>query len=184
MPPADGIVSSIADVSPPSELELGSAPFAASVGLYDLFNCHINRVPIGSQIVPVAYRKEAFINASLDKASAHNERNRMVIKWKNDIEVGVVQIAGLVARRILCFVKKGDCLQTGERLGLILFGSRLDDYLPETRTLHCPARSLCRRVRRQRCAAVVGPLARGVPRRGRRGRGRGPDRLPLTERGR
>lgn len=128
--PADGIVSSIAVVSPPSELELGS-PQTRRVSVFmNLFNCHVNRAPVGGQIVRTIYSQGAFLNASLDKASESNERNGIVIQYDNNIQVGVVQIAGLVARRILSFVAEGDQLRVGERFGLIRFGSRLDVYLP------------------------------------------------------
>ena len=96
-----------------------------------VFNCHINRAPVAGKVQAVAYRPGKFFNASLDKASADNERNSLCIRMDDGRDLAVVQIAGLVARRIVCFVKSGDALETGERFGLIRFGSRLDVYLPE-----------------------------------------------------
>ena len=96
-----------------------------------VFNCHVNRAPIAGQITEIAYRPGKFFNASLDKASVDNERNSLSIKMADGRHIAVVQIAGLVARRILCFNVKGDNIQTGERFGLIRFGSRLDVYLPD-----------------------------------------------------
>ena len=96
----------------------------------NVFNCHVNRVPIGGKIVKVAYTKGKFFNAELDKASEHNERNGLVIH-SNAGYIGVVQIAGLVARRIVCFVEEKDEISIGDRFGLIRFGSRVDVYLPD-----------------------------------------------------
>jgi phosphatidylserine decarboxylase len=97
----------------------------------DVFDCHVNRAPIAGEVVHVAYVKGKFLNASLDKASVHNERNGLVLKVADGREIGVVQIAGLVARRILCFVEGGEQMSIGERFCLIRFGSRVDVYLPE-----------------------------------------------------
>ena len=129
--PADGVVSLISEVSPPPELELGNTPvFRVSVFM-NVFNCHVNRAPMGGKFTQIAYHKGKFVNASLDKASEHNERNGLTIESPDGHRIGVVQIAGLVARRIVCFVDVGDTIKTGERFGLIRFGSRLDIYLPE-----------------------------------------------------
>ena len=95
-----------------------------------VFNCHINRAPVAGEVTAVAYRPGKFLNASLDKASVDNERNGLAIRMADGRDLAVVQIAGLVARRIVCFVKPGDGLVGGERFGLIRFGSRLDVYLP------------------------------------------------------
>jgi len=95
-----------------------------------LFNCHVNRAPIAGKATHVVYRHGKFLNASLDKASEHNERNSITIEANNGVRIGVVQIAGLVARRIVCFVREGSGLDVGHRFGLIRFGSRLDVYLP------------------------------------------------------
>jgi phosphatidylserine decarboxylase len=129
--PADGIVSLIEKAVPPEELGVGSEPLLRVSVFMSVFNCHINRAPIGGTIKAMAYRPGKFLNASLDKASADNERNSLCIEMPDGRQIVVVQIAGLVARRILGFVEKGQSLRTGERFGLIRFGSRLDIYLPE-----------------------------------------------------
>lgn len=129
--PADGVVSLLEPAVPPAELELGSAPMTRISVFMSVFNCHVNRIPIGGTISAVAYRPGKFLNASLDKASADNERNGVAIRLIDGRKLGVVQIAGLVARRILCEVQPGQVLGTGDRFGLIRFGSRLDVYLPE-----------------------------------------------------
>lgn len=129
--PADGIVSLIETVSPPPELGMGDAPRLRVSVFMSVFNCHINRAPVPGEVVKVAYTPGKFLNASLDKASKDNERNGIVIRMDDGRDLGVVQIAGLVARRILCFSKEGDHLRRGQRFGLIRFGSRLDVYLPE-----------------------------------------------------
>jgi phosphatidylserine decarboxylase len=132
--PADGIVSLLEPAVPPSELGLGDAPMVRISVFMSVFNCHVNRVPTAGTIKKVAYRPGKFLNASLDKASEDNERNGLTIALEDGREYGVVQIAGLVARRILCWSKEGDYLGRGERFGLIRFGSRLDIYLPEGAT--------------------------------------------------
>lgn len=129
--PADGVVSLIEAAVPPSELGMPDTPLTRVSVFMSVFNCHVNRTPIEGEITAVAYRPGKFFNASLDKASADNERNSLRIRMTDDQDLAVVQIAGLVARRIVCFVKPGDKMQTGERFGLIRFGSRLDVYLPE-----------------------------------------------------
>jgi phosphatidylserine decarboxylase len=96
-----------------------------------VFNCHVNRAPIAGRIAEISYRPGKFLNAALDKASVDNERNSIRIDMADGRSIAVVQIAGLVARRILCFAIKGQEIRTGERFGLIRFGSRLDIYLPE-----------------------------------------------------
>ncbi|GAA0782772.1 phosphatidylserine decarboxylase [Roseibium denhamense] len=128
--PADGVVSHVGPVRPPEELGLGSEPLVRVSIFMNVFNCHVNRAPVSGQIKRVAYRAGKFLNAELDKASDDNERNGLVID-NNGTEIGVVQIAGLVARRIVCFVREGEALSAGERFGLIRFGSRLDVYMPE-----------------------------------------------------
>ena len=129
--PADGIVSLIERAVPPPELGMSDAPLLRVSVFMSVFNCHVNRVPIAGRIEAIAYRAGKFLNASLDKASADNERNSLRISLDDGREIAVVQIAGLVARRIVCFVEKGAQMQTGERFGLIRFGSRLDVYLPD-----------------------------------------------------
>lgn len=128
--PADGIVSLIEPAVPPSELGMDDLPLTRVSVFMNVFNCHVNRAPIAGEVVSVAYRPGKFFNASLDKASVDNERNSLCLKMQGGQQLAVVQIAGLVARRIVCFVKPGAQMQTGERFGLIRFGSRLDVYLP------------------------------------------------------
>jgi phosphatidylserine decarboxylase len=128
--PADGRISMIAQATPPAELGLGDVALARVSIFMSVFNCHVNRSPVAGRIERIAYRPGKFINAELDKASEDNERNSLVISTPNG-RVGVIQIAGLVARRIVSFVREGQTLNAGERFGLIRFGSRLDVYLPE-----------------------------------------------------
>jgi phosphatidylserine decarboxylase len=128
--PADGRISMIARILPPAELGLGDKPLPRVSIFMSVFNCHVNRSPIAGRIDRIAYRPGKFINAELDKASEDNERNSLVISSANG-RIGVTQIAGLVARRIVCFVREGQMIGAGERFGLIRFGSRLDVYLPE-----------------------------------------------------
>src|ERR1700753_767024 len=128
--PADGRISMIAPALPPAELGLGDRPLPRISIFMSVFNCHVNRSPAAGQIDRIAYRPGKFVNAELDKASEDNERNALVISTSNG-RIGVVQIAGLVARRIVCFVREGQATGAGERFGLIRFGSRLDVYLPE-----------------------------------------------------
>jgi phosphatidylserine decarboxylase len=129
--PADGVVSLMGPAVPPAELELGDAPMMRVCVFMSVFNCHVNRLPLAGKITKVAYRPGKFLNASLDKASEDNERNGLAVETQDGLRYGVVQIAGLVARRILCWSNEGDVMATGERFGLIRFGSRLDIYLPE-----------------------------------------------------
>ena len=133
--PADGRISMISQALPPAELGLGDRPLPRISIFMSVFNCHVNRSPVAGRIERIAYRPGAFINAELDKASEDNERNSLVIATA-DGRIGVIQIAGLVARRIVSFVREGQTIGAGERFGLIRFGSRLDVYLPEgTRAL-------------------------------------------------
>jgi len=129
--PADGVVSFIGPAAPPPELGLGAEPRTRVSVFMNVFDCHVNRAPVGGRVARVAYHPGKFLNASLDKASEDNERNGVVIELDDGTSLGVVQIAGLVARRIVCFVTEGAALRTGERFGLIRFGSRLDVYLPD-----------------------------------------------------
>jgi phosphatidylserine decarboxylase len=128
--PADGRISMVTQALPPAELALGDRPLPRISIFMSVFNCHVNRSPVTGRIDRIAYRPGAFINAELDKASEHNERNSLVISTPNG-RIGVIQIAGLVARRIVSFVREGQAIAAGERFGLIRFGSRLDVYLPE-----------------------------------------------------
>jgi phosphatidylserine decarboxylase len=128
--PADGVVSLIEPAVPPVELGLGPEALTRISVFMSVFNCHVNRAPVAGRVVAVAYRAGKFLNASLDKASDDNERNGLCLELADGRKVAVVQIAGLVARRILCWTREGQSLRTGERFGLIRFGSRLDVYLP------------------------------------------------------
>ena len=127
--PADGRISMITQALPPAELELGDQPLLRISIFLSVFDCHINRSPVAGRIEQIVYRPGTSINADLDKASEDNERNSLVISTPNG-EIGVIQIAGLVARRIVSFVHEGQTIGVGERFGLIRFGSRLDVYLP------------------------------------------------------
>jgi len=129
--PADGVVSLIEKAVPPAELGMEDVALTRVSVFMSVFNCHVNRTPIAGKVAAIGYRPGKFFNASLDKASVDNERNSLCIEMADGRQIAVVQIAGLVARRIVCFVSKGQLMQTGERFGLIRFGSRLDVYLPE-----------------------------------------------------
>jgi len=128
--PADGVISLIEPAVPPAELGLGPEALTRVSVFMNVFNCHVNRLPISGEITAVSYRPGKFLNASLDKASVDNERNSLAVRMADGRQIAVVQIAGLVARRIVCEVKPGAVLETGERFGMIRFGSRLDVYLP------------------------------------------------------
>lgn len=128
--PADGRISHVAMVVPPVELGLGPDPMLRISVFMNVFNCHINRSPVRGQVKTIEYRAGQFVNAELDKASSDNERNGLVIESRHG-NVGVVQIAGFVARRIVCWVKPTEPVNAGERFGLIRFGSRLDVFVPE-----------------------------------------------------
>lgn len=129
--PADGIISLIEPAIPPAELGMANEPLTRVSVFMNVFNCHVNRSPIAGTVAAIAYRPGKFFNASLDKASEHNERNSLRITLADGRDIAVVQIAGLVARRIVCWTKPGQPLMTGERFGLIRFGSRVDVYLPD-----------------------------------------------------
>jgi phosphatidylserine decarboxylase len=127
--PADGLVTAVDLAVPPPELGLGREKRARISIFLSVFNVHVNRVPVGGTVERISYRPGKFLNADLDKASEDNERNSLLIKT-GDHQVAVVQIAGLIARRIVCWTKEGDTVPPGARFGLIRFGSRLDVYLP------------------------------------------------------
>ena len=129
--PADGVVSLITKTVPPVEMLLGDKPLTRVSVFMNVFNCHVNRAPMAGEVIAITYHHGKFVNASLDKASEHNERNSITIEAVDKTRIGVTQIAGLVARRIVCFTKPGNGLGVGERFGLIRFGSRLDVFLPE-----------------------------------------------------
>lgn len=129
--PADGRVSRIEPAMPPAELGLSAEPMLRISVFMSVFDVHVNRAPLSGRLVRVAYKAGLFLNADLDKASEDNERNGLIIETADGQRIGVVQIAGLVARRIVSFVKEGESVEIGQRFGLIRFGSRLDVYLPE-----------------------------------------------------
>jgi len=128
--PADGVVQSVVQAVPPPELELGTEPMTRVAVFMNVFNVHVNRVPMSGVITAKHYRPGKFFNASLDKASEFNERMSLKVKTEKGVEIAFVQIAGLVARRILCYVDVGRAVEAGERFGLIRFGSRVDIFLP------------------------------------------------------
>lgn len=127
--PADGIVSAVGPAVPPRELGLGDTEMTRISVFMNVFSCHVNRAPVRGRITTIEHRPGKFLNAELDKASIENERNGIVIDSPNG-RVGAVQIAGLVARRIVCWSERGSNIGVGERFGLIRFGSRVDVYLP------------------------------------------------------
>jgi phosphatidylserine decarboxylase len=128
--PGDGVVQKIVKCVPPAELELGSEERTRISIFLNVFDVHVNRIPIEGSISALHYRPGKFLNASLDKASEENEQQMIKITTPDGLTVGAVQIAGLVARRIICTLKDGQSVKTGERFGLIRFGSRVDVYLP------------------------------------------------------
>jgi phosphatidylserine decarboxylase len=132
--PADGRVARVSLGVAPKELGLGEQTRRRVSIFMSVFDCHVNRTPVPGKIAKIVYTPGKFLNADLDKASEANERNGFVIETERG-PVGMVQIAGLVARRIVCFRKEGEELATGERVGLIRFGSRVDIYLPVSATI-------------------------------------------------
>lgn len=128
--PADGVVQMITRVTGPEELGLNNKTFNRVSIFMSVFNVHVNRAPATGKILRLAYIKGKFFNATLDKASKDNERQLLAMRTECGKEIAFVQIAGLIARRIVCFAKEGQAYQAGERFGLIRFGSRLDVYLP------------------------------------------------------
>jgi len=140
--PADGRVSQVTNAVPPKELELGERPLPRVSIFMSVFDCHINRSPVAGSIERIVYRAGKFISADLDKASEDNERNAFVIATATGQRIAVMQIAGLVARRIVSFAREGEAIAAGQRIGLIRFGSRVDIYLPEgTRPLAAEGQS-------------------------------------------
>ncbi|AHJ64733.1 Phosphatidylserine decarboxylase [Granulibacter bethesdensis CGDNIH4] len=129
--PADGHVVSVAPAVPPPELGLGDTPRWRVATFLSVLDVHVNRMPVDGTVTKIAYRPGKFVNASLDKASEDNERNALAIRMPDGRTVAVVQIAGLIARRILCDAREGDVVNAGARFGIIRFGSRTDLYLPE-----------------------------------------------------
>jgi phosphatidylserine decarboxylase len=129
--PADGVVQMIERAVPPEELGMGSDARTRISVFMNVFDVHVNRAPVDGVVTALAYRPGKFLNAALDKASIDNERQSMRLKLANGKEIAVVQIAGLVARRILCEAREGETYKAGERFGLIRFGSRVDVYLDD-----------------------------------------------------
>jgi phosphatidylserine decarboxylase len=133
--PADGLITMIERVPLPAELRgdhaLGEAPLVRISVFMSVFDVHINRTPIAGTVKHVIYISGKFLNADLDKASEENERQHIVVEGRDGRRVGITQIAGLVARRIVSFVKPGDMIVAGQRIGLIRFGSRVDVFLPD-----------------------------------------------------
>ncbi len=127
--PADGRIAAVSLTVPPRELGLGEQGRRRVSIFMDVFDCHVNRAPVAGTVKQIVYAPGKFLNAQLDKASEGNERNGIVLETAHG-PIAIVQIAGLIARRIVCFVKEGDGLAAGERVGLIRFGSRVDVYLP------------------------------------------------------
>jgi phosphatidylserine decarboxylase len=129
--PADGRVSQVANAVPPVELGLGERPLTRISVFMSVFDCHVNRSPAAGRVERIVYRAGKFMSADLDKASEDNERNAFVIVTGTGQRIAVIQIAGLVARRIVVFAREGDAVGAGQRIGMIRFGSRVDVYLPE-----------------------------------------------------
>ncbi len=129
--PADGVISLIEKTMPPPELVIKNEALTRISVFMNVFDCHVNRSPIGGDVIEINYRPGKFFNASLDKSSVDNERNSLVLQIPDGRHIVIVQIAGLVARRIVSFVKTNQRLRTGQRFGLIRFGSRVDVYLPD-----------------------------------------------------
>ena len=134
--PADGLITDISERSGPEELRLENITYTRVSVFMNVFNCHVNRLPTAGKIEEIYYKPGKFFNASLDKASEENERNFLKIKSKkNDEEIIIVQIAGLIARRIVCEVEQDQELQQGARIGMIRFGSRVDIYFKNKKIL-------------------------------------------------
>ncbi|MRG70135.1 phosphatidylserine decarboxylase [Alphaproteobacteria bacterium HT1-32] len=129
--PADGVVQSIVAASPPPELDMGNEALTRVAVFMNVFDVHVNRAPVEGVVKRLAYRPGAFLNASFDKASEDNERQSILLETDSGKEVAFVQIAGLVARRILCDLEDNQRVVTGQRIGMIRFGSRVDVYLPK-----------------------------------------------------
>lgn len=128
--PADGMVVNIEDTLPPPELELGDNMMKKISIFLNVFDVHVNRVPAKGTITKLIYHPGKFFNASLDKASIHNERQTVLMETEDGRNLVFVQIAGLIARRIVCDLEEGNKVEAGERFGIIRFGSRMDVYLP------------------------------------------------------
>lgn len=128
--PADGLIMAVGPATPPPELGVAAASFTRVSIFMSVFDVHINRAPLAGRIVRAAYRPGRFVSATTDKSSDDNERRSFLIEGDDGVAIVVVQIAGLIARRICAWVVEGDAVQTGQRIGMIRFGSRVDLYLP------------------------------------------------------
>ena len=134
--PADGLITDISERSGPEELRLENTTYTRVSIFMNVFNCHVNRIPTSGKVEEIYYKPGKFLNASLDKASEENERNYFKIKTKDkDEEIIIVQIAGLIARRIVCEVEQGQDLKQGDRIGMIRFGSRVDIFFKNKKVL-------------------------------------------------
>ena len=133
--PADGLITDISDRPGPEELRLENTTYTRVSVFMNVFNCHVNRIPSSGKVEEIYYKPGKFLNASLDKASEENERNYFKIKLNNGEEIIIVQIAGLIARRIVCEVEQGQDLKQGERIGMIRFGSRVDIFFKNKKIL-------------------------------------------------
>ena len=134
--PADGLVTDISERSGPEELRLENTTYTRVSIFMNVFNCHVNRIPTSGKVEEIYYKPGKFLNASLDKASEENERNYFKIKTKDkNEEIIIVQIAGLIARRIVCEVEQGQDLKQGDRIGMIRFGSRVDIFFKNKKVL-------------------------------------------------
>jgi len=133
--PADGLITDISERFGPEELRLENTSFTRVSVFMNVFNCHVNRIPSSGKVEEIYYKPGKFLNASLDKASEENERNYFKIKLKDGEEIVIVQIAGLIARRIVCEVEQDQDLKQGDRIGMIRFGSRVDIYFKNKKVL-------------------------------------------------
>jgi phosphatidylserine decarboxylase len=133
--PADGLVTDISEKTGPEELRLENTSYTRVSVFMNVFNCHVNRIPSSGKVEEIYYKPGKFLNASLDKASEENERNYFKIKLSNGEDIIIVQIAGLIARRIVCEVEQGQELKQGDRIGMIRFGSRVDIYFKNKKIL-------------------------------------------------
>ena len=133
--PADGLISNISEVDGPVELSLENKKFTKVSIFMNVFNCHVNRTPVSANVEEILYKPGKFLNASLDKSSEENERNYYRLKTKEGDDIIIVQIAGLIARRIVCEVTNNQTLTQGDRIGMIRFGSRVDIYFSNRKLL-------------------------------------------------
>lgn len=129
--PADGVVQMIVDAPPPKDLDIGTEPVARISIFLSVLDVHVNRVPVDGRVTKLSYVPGSFVNAAMEKASEDNERQLVAVETPEGKKVAFVQIAGLIARRIICYLRDGQSVRAGERFGLIRFGSRMDVYLPE-----------------------------------------------------